>query len=364
MNTGGSAFTTPVSGDAGQGSQVLGPAGTVLTSLEFFEQSDRPCGIVAGFASWSLDGDQRAEGEDFRTRRFGCAGNSPQRVGARTGEAISGIRICQRRQNDRLKGARVRTGHLVPDGLEPASEPNFERPNCNDWQSWALCTQGQVATGIVVHTAEAGITGIALKCSDVTWEAVPPSREIGGLRGGSPVLTTSASTPGTGISGLSATERVLSAPPNMALRSLTFGERNDHPCYLEARFETYDPNPSGTVVRFDECNGRHASERSVGIPSTIGAIQFASSIGVCQRRQNDRLKGVSLLGSRVDGSGVTADPAINASEERPNCNNWNRLAHCDRGSLVTGVRVHFRPSENNPAEIVGLGPMCSTADYH
>ena len=99
----------------------------------------------------------------------------------------------------------------------------------------------------------------------------------------------------------------------------------------------------------------------VAIPSNIHAVQLASTLRICQRRSNDRLKGIHLRGSRIDASGATPDQAINADEERTNCNEWNDFVHCTQGSVISGLIVHFRPSDNRPAEIVGLGMNCSTA---
>ena len=214
-----------------------------------------------------------------------------------------------------------------------------------------------------MHFNDAEMNGVALKCSNVTWERQafqPVTISRPGPRG----LTTNGNTPGTGISGLSATERVLSAPSrNMALKTITFGERNDRPCYLEAVFWTDNPTQSTRTVTFNECNGNHGSERSVDIPTSFDNVQLASTLRICQRQQNDRLKGIHVRGSRVDANGATPDEAISDQEARTNCNDWNGFVHCTQGSVITGLRVHFRPSQNRPAEIVGLGMNCSSAEH-
>ncbi len=363
MTVASGTSTTQISGDAGTASVVTGPAGTVVTSLEFFEQSDRPCRIVVGFSSWNLNADQAAVDVDYRTRQTGgsCSG-SPQRVAASgPGRAVSGIMMCQRRRNNRIKGAQLHAKQLLPNGLGNGVGTSFERPNCNNqWQAWVDCPTGQVSTGVVVHSGNGSITGVALRCSNVTWQRQGYQRiDLGNPI---PMLTTTGSTPGTGISGLSASERVLSAPlPNMGLRKITFGERNDRPCYLQAEFWTDNPTPTSRTVTFNECQGNQGSERSVEIATSTIVVQLASSIAICQRQGNDRLKGITLLGSRIDATGATPDSAISDQEVRTNCNDQNDPEHCTVGSVITAIQVHFRPSQNRPAEIVGLGPICSIA---
>lgn len=352
--------TTQVSGDAGTGNVVTGPAGTVLVTLTFYERMDRPCRVVLNFGSWSLDADQDVNDAEYSSRQEGstsCSG-SEEIVGSGAGNGFSGIQICQRAGNDRIKGARTRARQMVPGG-GGVSGGDFVRSNCNEWQAWVDCDEGHVATGAVVHWNDAAITGIALRCSSFSLsrqarDAIRVTRV--------PRLTTSGDTPGSAISGLAATEQILNAPsPNMALRKLTYGERNDRPCYLQAEFWTDNPEQGAWPVTFNQCNGSHTSNQSIEIPSTFDAMQLASSIVACQRSQNDRLKGIRLIGSRIDASGATPDLAIQDEHERPNCNDWNPPAHCNQGSVITGVRVHFRPASNQPAEIVGLGVNCGTA---
>ncbi|MEQ9570228.1 MAG: hypothetical protein RLN75_08580, partial [Longimicrobiales bacterium] len=153
----------------------------------------------------------------------------------------------------------------------------------------------------------------------------------------------------------------LRAPDGMALKSIQFGERNDRPCYLQAVFTTFDGGFNSGSRTFDRCNGSRGDLRTVEIATSASNLQWASGIQVCQRRQNDRLKGIRLSGSRVDAQGTHHDPAIQAVQERPNCNQWAQQAFCTQGSVVTEVEVHYRTTGNRPAEITGLAVTCAQA---
>jgi hypothetical protein len=358
MSLSGATSTTQVSGTAAQGTPLTGAAGTVLTAIQGTEQSDRPCQIEATFTSFDLDASGRPDGlRSDRVRNGSCRANSPLDVTARQGDAVVGLQVCQRSQNGRLKGVRIRARTLGPNG-SATSERVFERPNCNQWGPWVECAGDQVATGLVLHWRDVAVVGLALQCRNIAWSAVSAPRRAGAMV--PPSLNLTGSSGGTGTTGTAATTAVLSAPAGMALRSLTYGERNDSPCFLEARFESEDSN-GGTVRTFNQCGGNAGSRRTVAIPTTAANLQFASTVTVCQRRQNERLKGIRLRGSRVDAQGATFDQAIVAQDERPNCNQWGEQVFCPAGDVITAVQVHHRPRAGRPTEITGLAVTCATA---
>ena len=98
MRVAAAVSTTQISGDAGSAQTVAAPAGMVLTSLQFYEQADKPCRVVVGFGNWALDGDQDVDNADYRTLESGRSNcdNARKTVGPTgRGGAISGIQICQ-----------------------------------------------------------------------------------------------------------------------------------------------------------------------------------------------------------------------------------------------------------------------------
>ncbi|WP_425409827.1 LamG domain-containing protein [Hyphococcus sp.] len=68
--------------------------------------------------------------------------------------AVTGLQLCHRRANDRVKGARLFWRGRNPDGslsVEERMERTFERPNCNEWKRVAACPIDREAVGLRVH---------------------------------------------------------------------------------------------------------------------------------------------------------------------------------------------------------------------
>jgi hypothetical protein len=117
--------------------------------------------------------------------------------------AINSIKVCQRRSNQLLKGAKIQAVGLsfekdsvvtsqimsdktvVPSAAEAAkgavpeirkvfASAEFERPNCNDWQPTLMCPKGLVATGVIVHydmnKKRAQIKDLSLKCATLVYQ--------------------------------------------------------------------------------------------------------------------------------------------------------------------------------------------------
>jgi hypothetical protein len=275
--------------------------------------------------------------------------------------AVTGVRICQRRQNDRLKGVEFRAAAPTASGLSSAAGARFERTNCNEWQRWVDCPSGQVATGLVVHRDGGQIEGLGLQCRALTLAARAPTRTIRPLGTTSPRLAYGTGSATSSISGTSATIQALVAPGDgMTLHSLAFGERSDKPCFIGTTFR----GPDGALAsgpRFDRCGGSAGSIRRVEIPDGGSQYYVASAVKVCHRNSNDRLKGIRLEGSRVDASGATHDPAINDQEQRTNCNDWRPTAFCPQTMVAVGVEVHYL--NEIPAQITGLSLRCRAATY-
>lgn len=170
-------------------SQVAGHSSTIrrqldlvdafLNTIDWFEDSDRPCRIEV---SGELDnGSGRSMDECGSGSVFGAFSGSRKTVRMRVnGEPtpIQALQVCNNdRSNRRLKGIRILAGSV--DALGRVNQlPDVDtesRPNCSTWSNIVSCGANQLATGILVHSSEAGvlsnaeqITGLQLICREVT----------------------------------------------------------------------------------------------------------------------------------------------------------------------------------------------------
>ncbi len=363
MEVTGGTTTTQVSGDAGAGDVDSAPNERVLSAIRGGERSDRPCILELRYHAFDLDpdGDASVRSGTNNTSTLGSGCNAPDKtVAAPVGSVITGLRVCQRRQNGRLKGVAIRFQSVEADGRGGVVSRFYDRPNCNEWSRWVECPGDQVATGVVAHWRDAAIVGMALQCRSVRMVAEQVTRQSA-LPTRPRALQLDRPSAGDRLSGTNGVVQTLRAPDGMALKGVTFGERNDRPCYLRAEFSGFDGTFTAGSRTFDRCNGSEGSLRTVTIVSSLSTMQWASGLQICQRQQNDRLKGVRLRGSRVDDQGTHYDPAIEEVEERTNCNQWAQQAFCARGSVITELQVHYRATGSRPAEITGVALNCAEA---
>lgn len=159
------------------------PDHSILSSIQFREESDAACGITPLF--WGApNGDRDAfDGWSELVSGLGCRGTNRSREqisasypspGVRT--AIHGIQVCHNDRNEnniKLKGARVFVSVLSRDGdreivRDAALADDFSRNHCRVWSQAQNCPAGQVAVGMRVHyrdnDARNNITGLALEC--------------------------------------------------------------------------------------------------------------------------------------------------------------------------------------------------------
>lgn len=100
---------------------------------------------------------------------------------------LTELAICQNSGSLRMKGLRIRGATLeetggsrlgtdpityVIAGTTQESTESFERPNCNDWQSYSSCSAGEVIVGVNVQHGEAPgdkrqIMGLSAQCAPI-----------------------------------------------------------------------------------------------------------------------------------------------------------------------------------------------------
>jgi len=191
-----------------------------------------------------------------------------------------------------------------------------------------------------------------------------------------PIMTVGTPSGWTGISGDGGlSSETLRVTGGWVLRSIGFGERRDRPCYASGGFMQQDKkayqaeelrrgqhvavvvmeSESREVRKCEDGEENISSRRylSVGnsdLPRAIHAVR------VCQRRSNDRIKGIEIFGSEIEVNGPRRDPALAVSEERPNCNEWNTKVSCPEGEVAVELRVEFRGES-----AVGMSLRCAPA---
>lgn len=392
-----------------------------IVSLTFWEYNDKPCGAAASSLLWNrfengtMHADQDAEG-GYTSGCEGSGGSTVNNVSnvtvnavvdvfravARTagvrrvgngrvnaninnsirdlilpdGHGLTGLRICVRSGNGRLKGVHVSYARVTPGGLRDAKEMRFERPRCNQWEALAACPDGQIATGVVIHHSDPDIiAGVGLKCARprftaraVAMQPPPPTtpappppavQQQSGLQ----LYRTPVSR--TQVSGDAGTGTLLfSDESNAFVTGITVWERNNQPCRLRVTYRT-DPDSGEHTKTFNRCNGNTTSDPwSVDIDDGVlfsdNSTYGVGGLRICQRRQNGRLKGIQLFAARIDGNTVQHDNSIDPDEELSNCNDWQTPRRsCPSNQIAAGVVVHYRDNNNGADEITGLHLRCA-----
>lgn len=173
----------PLSGTDGSTiSRLVAPDGAWIHSIWMKERNNRPCHVEIGWAN--VDDGQLTTG---LSRYSQCVESNSSRI--RTGfpytatspYGITGLKVCQRNSNDRVKGLRAIGrrlgfgGDFVTTGSSMTDAD--EQPNCNDWaDEFRQCPSGQVVVGLRIEGQRARgmtsdvITGLAPICARVAIE--------------------------------------------------------------------------------------------------------------------------------------------------------------------------------------------------
>jgi hypothetical protein len=153
-----------------------------ITSVLLEEAGDKPCRI----ALWggALDGDKGPDGRKLAEASLdGC--NTGGRIDILhpslkqyPDRFLAAVDVCnsQNRNNDRIKGLRLRGAQLRTTGVHTLEETAADfQPNCGVSTGWAECQgwnggqqiNGTIAVGLVMHHDGKAFTGIQLVCQYV-----------------------------------------------------------------------------------------------------------------------------------------------------------------------------------------------------
>ncbi|GAB5534518.1 MAG: hypothetical protein Rubg2KO_07670 [Rubricoccaceae bacterium] len=186
--TTGSAHTLSVSGTSGTVTTRMPGNDAILLGMDIDESGDAPCEVELYW--WRENGDSAPQGI-FETTFTLCGtpfnASGLVAVGHDSGSlqyryfsapeyvyyAAHGVRTCHNRAGTRVKGVRLFGSTINQDNdrevrRDPALKRDFERTNCNTWQTVRKCPAGEVVVGIDIHTSGTSITGLAPKCATVS----------------------------------------------------------------------------------------------------------------------------------------------------------------------------------------------------
>jgi hypothetical protein len=155
-----------------------------------------------------------------------------------------------------------------------------------------------------------------------------------------------------------------SAAENAYVRGIEIWERANRPCML-----VLDAQVSGerapTVHGLSSCDATDASKQLEVSPGN-SSRDVVTELQVCQRRTNDRVKGVRLRTKRweIGDDRIVFREESEDEDEAPNCNgNWQQTVSCPSGSVAAGAIAHWRvvargTIPNPKASLVGVQLMC------
>lgn len=205
---------TGVSGDAGDYSEriVFDNRELLLKGMTTNETNDKPCHVILRAGREAVRQFITADGE-WKTDRFYRHGFSVLAPSSHAIDVcdeglpairivpvendnvfdtdlagpITGIQVCTRGDNKRVKGLRARVREIrdPPDSRYAGSYQTrvlLERTNCNNWHPWQQCPANTYAIGAQLYFKDGGskfvaerdfLSGVALVCSGVEWVEIP-----------------------------------------------------------------------------------------------------------------------------------------------------------------------------------------------
>ena len=183
----GDASPTQISGYRNVLGRMEGQAGFGLYGIAWDETQNKPCRLWLLTRSLTDGTDRRVADsvlnmcgrESFLLMGsipipLGLGGNRRADFATNPRYFVRGIQVCANSGNNRMKGIRIFPGRVRPNGGPIGTNGQrveAKQPNCgnNEWRSPVFCPQGQIAFGLLLHTENGSVTGLGLRCREVTW---------------------------------------------------------------------------------------------------------------------------------------------------------------------------------------------------
>src|SRR5688572_12576738 len=147
-----------------------------------------------------------------------------------------------------------------------------------------------------------------------------------------------------------------------AVYAILSRERSNDPCYVAIGIEDINDESNDTAPLIDHCgsNGPTSSYLHADYLDTDAGGSddhtFIRGVQVCMDSNNDKVKGISVVGTKLTSTGSLVSMAA-IPDDRTNCHHWDSLVVCPAGQVATAVDVHFATG-SEPKEVVGLALRC------
>ena len=172
----------------------------------------------------------------------------------------------------------------------------------------------------------------------------------------------------TPISGFASDDAFTLGTPTSGRRavySLLLRERSDEPCHAAIGIEDLEDETIDVVPVLNLCGGEPPTSSTLpGSYLDVNAggaddHDFLSGVSVCMNRDDDKVKGLSVVGKRLTSAGDVL--FLNADDDPPhraNCHTWMSFVECPHEQVATAVELHFR--DGNRQSLTGVALHCRT----
>lgn len=170
----------------------------------------------------------------------------------------------------------------------------------------------------------------------------------------------------TAVSGFSGTVYTLGTPSSTtkAAYAVLSNEHNNHPCFVAIGTEDLNDETIDSAPQKDLCGSSslsstmHADYLDINAGGADDHV-FISGISVCMNNSDDRVKGISVVGKRLDSALGALVSVAQIADSRTNCNHWESWVQCPSGQIAAAVDAHFGPG-GTPRDLIGLALQCRT----
>lgn len=321
----------------------------ILVGIAGAEKQDHPCFMEF---TWARRND--TEHRNFTTtwKNEPCDGDENtdnsfefNRLASRDGRfGIASLRVCNNnKDNKRLKGVEIKqVGEILESGVVSAGlnfEGKYERANCATWDKASDCDPGEIAVGVNIYFDDEGATGLELICAAAKLE-----REL--ITGPITEPVDQGTQHQSALSGYAGeqTTRVMVGSnvnlPNAPLRhygitSIAMIEHNNRPCQIKLFGRALDwrnTNESRMLgeIETERCGFTLAGADALlpDLTNESGTLFMVGGGVRCNssNRGNDRIKGLKLLGGRIDDNGnILQIDGVDSDDQPPtNCGDFTR----------------------------------------
>ena len=188
-------------------------------------------------------------------------------------------------------------------------------------------------------------------------------------------------------------------PEGYALKSITWAERGDRPCYFQARYHhVLNPDDVRVSNEINNCNFTGGivnetffvtSKKTVEAPLN-GPVNnhFTNSLKVCNASRIVEVDEADTIENWVDANNIRGDVTVDRirtvrlkgielkaqplnldintftvdKKQRPNCEDWSGVS-CPTGSYINNLNIRFIPeysAQANGSQVaIGIEPICA-----